>query len=342
MEISYSSLEENDLKGIHCSFSSKNINNVNKDGYTPLYFCCMKENIQVSTVEEIIKMGADVDLKGEDDETPLFIAAFHNRKDVVKLLLASGADINGVNGKRRETALHVSAYFGYESLLIQLVKNGANINVRNSLLETPAYCAAKCGKHCTLYHLIATGANMKLANEDGKEPLFIASERKHRNAVLLLKASKNDLKHAKSAADAEISSTQGLVLSSEEIASRMKLNKDLQSNMKAQKLDSEEQPQREYYRTEIIDIHVPQPKARIGNPFSGDAYGPCKSLEEVGYDKPPELPEALQNLPLQKPRRIGSTVMTVETENGPVKPIRIDELMEDADVSYYIPQKLAF
>lgn len=342
MKSGYSFLEENDLERIHCSFSSKNINSLNKDGYTPLYFCCMKKNIRVGTIEEIIKMGASVDMKGEDEETPLFIATFHNRKDIVKLLLASGADINGVNGKRRETALHAAAHLGYESLLVQLVKNGANINVRNSLLETPAYCAAKCGRHSTLYHLIAAGANMKLTNEDGKDPLFIASERNHRNAVLLLKAPKSDLKHAKSAADAEISSAEKLVLSSEEIASRKKIDRDFQSNVNGEKLDSEEQRVTEYHQAEIIDIHVPQPKAQLSNLFSGGAYAPCKSLEEVGYDKPPEIPEALQNLPVQRPRRIGSTVMMVETENGPVKPIRIDELMQDADVSYYIPMKLTY
>lgn len=343
MENPFIFLEANNLDGIRRVFSSVNINQKNKDGYTPLYFCCMKKSIKLPTIGEVIKMGAGIDAKGDDDETPLFIATFHNREDVVKLLLSSGADINGVNNTRKETALHAAARLGYENLLVFLIKSGANLNARNSLLETPAYCAAKCGKHETLYYLISAGANLKVTNEDGKDPLFIASERNHRNVVILLKASKDELKHAKAAADAELFSTQKAVLSTEEIATRMINDESFQERVKAQKLEAEVNAHlAEDRRPEIIDIRIPKPKVRSSDPFSGNRNGPCKSLEEVGYDEPPEIPESLRNLPPSRPRRIGSTTMVVETENGPVAPIRIDGIMEESDVSYYIPSSFIY
>lgn len=343
MESGFTFLETNDLDGFRRTFSTENINARSKDGYTPLYFCCMKKSIELIMISEVLKLGAEVDGKGLDDETPLFIASFHNRVDVVKLLLSSGADINGINGIRRETALHVAARLEYEDLLVLLLKNGANLNIRNHLLETPAYCAAKCGKHRTLYHLICFGVNLKLTNEDGKDPLFIASERNHRSAVILLKASKDELKHAKAAADAEASSMQKVIHSSEEIVTRMAKDVELQQQMQGQKMQIKEDPKLTAdYHTEIIDIYIPKPKVRLSNTFSGGEYGPCKTLEEVGYDKPLEIPSSLQNLPLSKPRRMGSTLMMVETDKGPVSPIRVDELMGDRDISYYVPPKFAY
>ena len=43
-------------------------------------------------VEELVKAGADVNVKSDDGATPLLIAAFFGRSDVVELLLDHGAD----------------------------------------------------------------------------------------------------------------------------------------------------------------------------------------------------------------------------------------------------------
>lgn len=345
MEDNFQYLLNNDIDNIRRLFTSSNVNKISDEGYTPLYFCCMKMAVKESTIAELIKIGAGVDVKGEDGETPLFIATFQNREDVVKLLLSSGADINATSTKRKDTPLHAAARLGYESMVQVLLKKGASINARNISLETPAFCAAKHGRHGVLYHLILAGGNMKLGNEDGKDPLFIASERNYKNCVLVLKSSKDELKHAKAAADAEVRSAPSGISSSEDIVERMKSDKASQAKMRSKKLLSDKGPSQKEAKAsnkhvDIIEIHVPKPKVRTHDPLSGAAYGPCKSLEEVGYDEPPPIPKSLQNRPPSKPARIGGTTMMVETENGPVKPILVDELQGDAEVSYYIPSKI--
>lgn len=337
-------LLNNDLNAVRQKFTSSNVNKVNDEGYTPLYFCCMKTKVQVSTITELLKIGAAVDAKGEDNETPLFIAAFQNREDVVQLLLSNGANVNEINTKRKDTALHAAARLGYEKLVQTLLKKGANINARNVALETPVFCAAKHGRHAVVYHLMAAGANLKLGNEDGKDPLFIASEKNYKNVVLVLKAPKDELKHAKAAADAEVRSAAPPISSSEEIVERMKTDKALQAKIRSHHAAAEATSagKDKKRKTDIIEIHVPKPKARAYDPLSGATYGPCKTLEEVGYDEPPPIPKSLQSRPPSRPQRIGGTQMMVETDNGPVKPIRVDDILGDEETSFYLPAKILY
>lgn len=340
----FSCLLNNDVALVRRVFSSNNVNAVNNEGYTPLYFCCMKNSISCTTISELIKLGASVDAKGDDGETPLFIATFQNREDVVNLLLSHEADVNSINSTRKDTALHVASRLGYDPLVQLLIKKGANINARNAAQETPTFCAAKHGRHNTLYHLIVAGANMKLTNQDGKDPLFIASERNYKNAVLVLKAKKDELKHARAAADAEVRNAAIPIRSSEEIVEREKSNKEVKAKDRSQVKETKKQEQKQKVApAEIIEIHVPKPKVRTHDPFSGAAFGPCKTLEEVGYDEPPAIPKELKNRPPSSAPRIGGTSMMVETESGPVKPVQIDELEGgDVQTSFYLPSNLHY
>lgn len=328
-------LLKNDLDAIKRTFNIGNINQVNSEGYTPLYYCCMKSDVSLKTITELVRIGAGIDVKGEDNETPLFISTFQNREDVVQYLLNSGAAIDVPNSTRKDTVLHIASRLGYENLVQLFIKKGANLNARNAALETPAFAAAKHGRHNVIYHLILAGANFKLCNEDGKDPLYIASEKKHKNVIVLLKASKDELKHAKAAGDAELKVAPTSIPTSEEIVERMKTDKTFQAKMRAQKVAPIEQQNPEK-KSEIIEIHVPKPKVRTYDPFSGQMYGPCKSIEEVGFGEAPAVPNSLQNRPPSQAQRIGGTIMMVETEDGPRKPIQIDELGGDGEVSIYL------
>eukprot|EP00796_Vickermania_ingenoplastis_P006431 gene6431-4635_t len=333
-------LINNDLDGVRRQFTPSNVNKVNKEG-TPLYYACMKTCVNVNTIAELLKIGAGVDVKGDDGETPLFIASFQNREDVVQLLLSNGADVNATSTGRKDTALHAASRLGYEGLIQLLLKKGANVNARNAKQETPCFCAAKHGRHRAVYYLMVGGANLKLTNEDGKDPLFIASEREYKNVILVLKAKKDELKHAKAAGDAELRAATNRISTSEEIVAKMNSDKASQAKARSQKsaAASPGEKKNESKKMEIIEIHVPKPKARTHDPFSGAALGPCKTLEEVGYDEPPPIPKELQNRPPCVPTRIGGTQMVVETEHGSVVPVKVDDILGDEQTSFYLPSK---
>ena len=58
----------------------------------------------------LVDEGADVNIRGNDGETPLIKAARNLDASHVKLLLEAGADVNMVN-KSRDTALNVAVTY---------------------------------------------------------------------------------------------------------------------------------------------------------------------------------------------------------------------------------------
>jgi len=58
---------------------------------------------------------------------PLFIAAGEGRSDVVRYLLAEGADVNA-REQLGDTALTEAAYYGHVALVKELLAHGADVN----------------------------------------------------------------------------------------------------------------------------------------------------------------------------------------------------------------------
>ena len=74
---------------------------------------------------------------GPVDGWPLImIAARHNHKPLVDLLIASGAKVNDENYSS-ETALHYASAYGHKDIVETLLKNKADPNVKNDADATP-------------------------------------------------------------------------------------------------------------------------------------------------------------------------------------------------------------
>ncbi|KAG5468402.1 hypothetical protein LSCM1_02382 [Leishmania martiniquensis] len=334
-------LLRNDVARVRAFFNAadKNaVSAVNREGYTPLYFACMKSSVSLQVIEELVRLGAAIDGRGTDGETPLYISVHNHRLDVAKYLISCKADVNAVNGPRREAALHVAARCGFADILSCLLRAGADLNVRNARQETPLYAAAQAGRHDTVYLLLEANANASLANEDGKTPLYIASEKEYKHVVILLKAPRADLMHAKLLADSEGRLRPEPMMLSDEMLS--KAATDQQFVAAVRRRSSADAPVLDTKPMEVVQIKVPEPKVRRHNPLTGESYGPCRSLEEVGYDSPPPIPEELQNRPPARLSRIGGTSMVVGTgtDEGGREPIRVDLIGGEA-VEYYAPLK---
>ena len=79
-----------------------------KHGFTPLYLAAMKPE-RMNCLRAILKHTPPIDEKGDDKETPLYIAVFNNNIDAVRTLIAAGAKVNEINGIDGETALGCAA-----------------------------------------------------------------------------------------------------------------------------------------------------------------------------------------------------------------------------------------
>lgn len=101
------------------------VNNEDVDGDTPLSVACYEDKPQV--VQFLLSKGGLVNKKGIRGDTPLHIAVANCSNDVVSMLLEHGADPDGVNNDQ-ETPLHIAVRHGHKDILETLLKTSKNLD----------------------------------------------------------------------------------------------------------------------------------------------------------------------------------------------------------------------
>ena len=102
---------------------------LNKKG-SPL--CWLSKTCQLKMVKLLLDHGADLNQHDEEGYTPLSIAAYHGRADIMKLLLDAGAEPEKTEkcfGKDSgDTPLHTAAGWGNKATIQILLERGAKPN----------------------------------------------------------------------------------------------------------------------------------------------------------------------------------------------------------------------
>jgi ankyrin repeat protein len=116
------------------------------DGFTPL--CIASKHGNVVMVERLIAAGSRVNNASTPGSTSLFLAAQNDRHDVLKLLLAAGADVNKARGVNGYTPLHTAALNGHAGVVWALLETaGVELNAAitdgKCAGDTPLYYAAQ-------------------------------------------------------------------------------------------------------------------------------------------------------------------------------------------------------
>lgn len=112
-----------------------------KYGGTPLHWAKTKE-----VVELLLDSGADIEAHNHDGETPLHIMARHKRLDCTIVLLSRGAEVNS-QSKDGSTPLHQAAMVQDVDIVRALIVFGANVNITNKRYETPRHVATVVRQH---------------------------------------------------------------------------------------------------------------------------------------------------------------------------------------------------
>ena len=168
-----------------------------------------------NTVAELIKRGANVNLKRYTGETALMFAAFNGDAQIIKALVRAGADPNvqvvsfhageitpliSVINSNREDRVEVASilisakaqinpkgYFVISPLMhavgdLELVKlliaNGADVNQKNFRGGTALMAAAIDGIPSVVRYLLEQGADVNASDKDGITALKCAEERR--------------------------------------------------------------------------------------------------------------------------------------------------------------------
>ncbi len=151
-----------------------NTNVANSYGAAPLWLTCSNGN--AAMVEKLLKAGADPNTALPSGETAL-MAATETTADVVKMLLAHGADVNKKTIGGEQTALMGAVVKKRPEIIRVLIEHGADVNARSKQGITPLMYAVQQGDMDTAKVFLAAGANVNYAALDGTTASLMAAFR---------------------------------------------------------------------------------------------------------------------------------------------------------------------
>ncbi|CAG8493773.1 21989_t:CDS:2 [Racocetra persica] len=118
------------------------VNAQNEMGLTPFlhkkyfirHYAASKNRIEIGTL--LLERGADLNIRDQNNQTPLHRCAVCGYTVFVKLLLEKGARPN-VADKVKNTPLHLACEEGYGDCALVLIENGGDITLENEQKQTP-------------------------------------------------------------------------------------------------------------------------------------------------------------------------------------------------------------
>jgi ankyrin repeat protein len=126
----------------------------------------------------------DVNARNRQGETPLMIASLNGELDLVRELIAKGADIN----KPGWTPLHYAATHGRLEIMSLLLDDSAYIDAASPNGTTPLMMAASYGTPAAVKLLLDQGADPTLKNQQGLTAIDFAHRASRPDSAGLLAA----------------------------------------------------------------------------------------------------------------------------------------------------------
>lgn len=126
--------------------------------------------------------GANANARDDLGNDALGFAALAGRDDVVRALLARGADPDRVAGSGF-TPLGAAAFRGHRSTVRVLLRSGADPTLRGATGQTPLHLAALAGRIGVIDELLKAGVDPYLLNRQGDNALDVAGNSNQQEAM---------------------------------------------------------------------------------------------------------------------------------------------------------------
>ena len=110
--------------------NNMDINQFDKDGYTPLYIACMFGYLEI--VRLLLDHGASINKCTEHGYTSLYIACCNGEVEIIKLLLDHGIDVNQYTTGGC-TPLYTQCINRNLEITRLLIDHGADINIKHGI-----------------------------------------------------------------------------------------------------------------------------------------------------------------------------------------------------------------
>ncbi len=153
----------------------------------------MAEKGDLARVKELIKQGANIYIKDSWGCTPILEAALKGHLEIVKLLIDCGAEVNVVNKETNQTVLHMASKASNSDLVKFLIAKGADVDAIDYWKNTPLFSAASGNKKEIVEILISAGACVDFRNDNGETPLWRTTYYESLDAAKVLIANGADI-----------------------------------------------------------------------------------------------------------------------------------------------------
>ncbi|XP_078619964.1 transient receptor potential cation channel subfamily A member 1-like [Branchiostoma floridae x Branchiostoma japonicum] len=147
----------------------------NKQDQMPLHAAVNGGNKEA--VVRLIRIGARIDAKQDDESTPMHLASSQGALDIIKLMMET-ADKNRqtihLRDIQRMTPLHKAAMFDHTGTVEYLLEEGADLNCTDNEERSPLLLAASRGAWRTVKVLLSRGADANLRDLNRRNFLHLA------------------------------------------------------------------------------------------------------------------------------------------------------------------------
>ena len=165
------------------------IDKLTHDGRTYLFWAVYKNNLKFS--EQLIKMGAQVNLVDDTGHTPVTFAAVGGtiNPSLYDLLKANGADLKKPHRSGAQVHLLLMPSIKQINDLNYFLDQGLSLKAKDHQGNTAIHYAAKKGNLSMIEYLIEKGLKAKALNENNESALFFAARgaRGHTNDLNFFK-----------------------------------------------------------------------------------------------------------------------------------------------------------
>ncbi|XP_028392372.1 uncharacterized protein LOC114516948 [Dendronephthya gigantea] len=156
-----------------------NVKDIDSRGMSVLHYAVGGQWLHaVAIAEKLIKAGASVDLKNNEGQTVLHLAAQHRREELVDLMLRNKVSVKDVDN-RGNSILHFAVGSGIVTMVEKLIKAGASVKGKNVYGESLLHVAAKSTDEKMIDLLLKNNANASGINNEGKSVVYYAVERRN-------------------------------------------------------------------------------------------------------------------------------------------------------------------
>ncbi|KAG8178985.1 hypothetical protein JTE90_012498 [Oedothorax gibbosus] len=160
-----------------------NVNKKGNDELTPLHIAAQKGCLEITKL--LIENGANINAKHMLGSKPIHIAARDGNLEIVKFYLEKNIQLNDLN-TFGQSLLHYAAQGGHQEIVNYLIKQNIDVNLFDIYQFNSLHVAAQYGYVNIIYTLLDNGAYLNTKTIGDVSAFEIAKSHNHRKAIKLL------------------------------------------------------------------------------------------------------------------------------------------------------------